>query len=502
MRAMTGGGRQGLEQQRETALLLALFITLVLLIAAQLDIGGLPYLAATLAVAWFGITRLSSTFHLYLSVGTMLACLIPAMLAAGSTQPFAYPVAGYGMLLAGYLLGGGALAACIVAAVALSFACFAVFATLVPPPALWLPVLLAGGLLGHLLRQRQVRMEREHAAFAEHNRHIVQQMPAGLLLLDYAYTVTKANAAAAAMLGTGGTELLNRTLGELPAAAPLVETATAVFRKRGAVERTVSLAAPGGARTLQVRANLTRDALTGGSAVIMLLEDVTELRRMEEELARTERLAAVGQLAASVAHEINNPVSGVLGYVRTCLEEGQASADDLRVILQGVEKVPPAVKKLLDLTKPVDHRPELLLLAPLAAEAARLYARQATVHNTVGDAVRCYADAAALAQALANVVINAAEATGPGGTVTITATADAEGTAVAVTDNGPGIPAELLPRLFDPFVTTRRDRGGTGLGLAMVARIMERHGGRATVDTRPGETRFTLHFPAPPATKE
>lgn len=491
-----------LEQRQEVELLLALLGALTLFIIAQFEFTGLVYFVAVLGLFWFGITRLSRAFYFHVSVALLLGGITVLMPLAGPRLPIAYAVAAYSTLLSGYLLPGRYLLPQFVTVAVTLLAYQAVYADAPALSGLVALVMIAGALLGHLLRQPQRRMALEHATFSAYNRQIMQQMPAGLLLLDYAATITKLNRSAAAMLGVEESTALNRTLTEMPAGAVLQPFVAEVFREMGNVEREVELPGPGGSRRVQVRANLARDSISGGSAVIMLLEDVSALKRMELELQRSERLAAVGQLAASVAHEINNPVGGVIGYVRTCLEEGGASADDLQVILQGVEKIPPAVKKLLDLTRATEHKPVHMPVTPLVRDLLRLHARQATVQNAIGSDVVCYADPTALAQALTNVLLNALAAAGAAGRITLTAAGTAQETVLTITDSGPGIAPDALPRIFDPFYTTRRDTGGTGLGLAMVARIMEQHGGRVQVDAQPGATSFALHFPAAPAGKE
>lgn len=490
------------EQRREVALLLALLGALVLFIVAQFAFSNVFYFGAALGLLWFGITRLTHALHLHVTVALLLGGSTLLMLFAGPRLPLAYGVAAYSTLLAGYLLPGRHLLAQLVAVAAALLAYRVVTADAQAGSGLVALAMLAGALLGHLLRQPQRRMAQEHSVFSAYNRQIMQQMPAGLLLLDYASTITKINRSAAAMLGVTEETALNRTLAEMPAGAVLLPLVESVFREMGASEREVELPAAAGSRLIQVRANLARDPISGGAAVIMLLEDRSALKRLERELQRSAQLAAVGQLAASVAHEINNPVGGIIGYVRTCLEEGGATADDLKVILQGVEKIPPAVKKLLDLTRDSEHKPGRVPVAPLVRDLVRLHARQTTVHNTIADDIHCHADPTALAQALTNVLLNALAAAGAGGTVTCAATMTAQETVITITDSGPGIPPDALPRIFDPFYTTRRDTGGTGLGLAMVARIMERHGGRVQATAQPGATSFALHFPAAPAGKE
>ena len=223
------------------------------------------------------------------------------------------------------------------------------------------------------------------------------------------------------------------------------------------------------------------------------------LRTHQAQLVQHEKLAGIGRLAAGVAHEINNPLGVILGYVRLLQRKAEgALAEDLKVVEEEAVRCQQIVEGLLDLARPGRGPVEHVALREVCDEVvARL--RES---SRLGDVeVRVEGDASAwawpprLRQVLLNLVKNAAEAAGPGGTVALRIDAAPDGGAsVAVSDSGPGVKPEDRPRLFEPFFTTKSS--GTGLGLAVSRAIAEAHGGRIEADTGPlGGARFTLRLP-------
>jgi signal transduction histidine kinase len=220
-----------------------------------------------------------------------------------------------------------------------------------------------------------------------------------------------------------------------------------------------------------------------------------DLARNQEALVRSQKLASIGQVAAGVAHEINNPLGVILGYVKLLQREGDR--EEVRIIGDEARQCQRIVQGLLDLARP----PKLQLgdvdLADIAREAverlreAGKLAGRDVVAPPADATLPAHGDEARLRQVVTNLIVNAVEATPENGRVTI----DAASGGLRVADTGPGIPADVLPRIFDPFFTTKT--GGTGLGLAIVHAIVDAHGGKIDVDSRPGAgTTMTLRIPA------
>jgi two-component system, NtrC family, sensor kinase len=235
-----------------------------------------------------------------------------------------------------------------------------------------------------------------------------------------------------------------------------------------------------------------------------------ELREAQEHLLRAEKLAAVGRMAATVAHEINNPLAGVYTYIRLIqrrLTEGKTSEADIKKLMEQlgimgreVERATNIVLNLLDFTRPKEPAKAPTQINRVLDESLQVLTAALTLHDIritkeLGDVPDVSVDPAQIKQVFLNILTNACEAMRAGGELHIRSRA-AGGGAVAIefTDTGPGIPVELLPKIFDPFVSTK-DKG-TGLGLAVAYELVSRHGGKLEVRSAPGEgTCMTVLLP-------
>ena len=227
-----------------------------------------------------------------------------------------------------------------------------------------------------------------------------------------------------------------------------------------------------------------------------------ELERAQEreklraaQLAHTEKMAAVGTLAAGVAHEVNNPLAGIL----TCLETIRANPDDaetrqryLALVYDGIKRIEHTVSNLLDFSRPTSARPEptslnhsLRHVVELAQYQLRKNRVEVVFELEPAEPV-VLADHFQMEQLFLNLVLNAIQAMPDGGTVTLR-TRMTDGHAIAeVIDTGVGIPDKIRDRIFDPFFSTREVGQGTGLGLAVSYTIVSAHGGSIEVESRVG----------------
>jgi signal transduction histidine kinase len=247
----------------------------------------------------------------------------------------------------------------------------------------------------------------------------------------------------------------------------------------------------------------TRIQLTGRDEFAELASSFNQmaasLAQEQAALVRSQKLASIGQVAAGVAHELNNPLSVIIGYTKLLRAEPGANADELRIIDDEARLCQRIVQELLDLARP--HRLEIgsVDLAMLAREAVdRLEGagtlRDRSVRVVADHPVLVSADAGKLRQVIANVVVNAAEATEPTGTITIDATSTADQATLTIADNGSGIDPHIRDQIFEPFVTTKPR--GTGLGLAIAHAIVDAHGGRIAISSSPESgTLVSLQLP-------
>ncbi len=248
-----------------------------------------------------------------------------------------------------------------------------------------------------------------------------------------------------------------------------------------------------------------------------LAEAIDKLTRAQAQLVRSEKLASIGQLVAGIAHEINNPVNAIVNTVGP-LEEavgeidstdpaarGEAAKDVremVRVVQRGAQRTKAIVSALhnysrtddesivdFDVNRSIDDSLELL---------RHLLKQNITVVKHYGDVGRIRGHAGQVNQVFMNLLTNSAQALSgrDPATITITTKGEADTITVAIADDGPGIPAEVLPRIWDPFFTTKDVGEGTGLGLSIVYELVHRHGGTIDVDTKLGEgTTFTVKLP-------
>jgi two-component system sensor histidine kinase HydH len=235
----------------------------------------------------------------------------------------------------------------------------------------------------------------------------------------------------------------------------------------------------------------------------LVLKDVTELKRLQKDLAQAEHLAELGQLAASVAHEIKNPIAGLRGAMELMAQQHQL--DDPRFVmfhegLSQIRRLDGLVKDLLSYARPLSLQLEAVPLS-LVVESTLPFVQRGA--EEAGVSLSCtvpedlpvvHADPQRLQQVIVNLVQNGIQATPRGGTVTVSGFTCGHEVALEIRDTGSGMAPEQLRKIFQPFYTTKHI--GTGLGLSIVQRIVGAHGGRVEVSSRPEEgTSFTVYLP-------
>lgn len=244
------------------------------------------------------------------------------------------------------------------------------------------------------------------------------------------------------------------------------------------------------------------------AAAAVIREQAETLAATRARLAQTEKLAALGQLATAIAHEVRNPLAVMRSAAQGLVEgPGPVDAETHRAsafMTAEIDRLHSVVTSLLAFARPVQLRqravdvPELLeRTEQLAREEIGRSAVRLTRHPTTGRPV-VVGDPDLLCQVLLGLVANAAEAVGGPGDVVLEAATRSDGVEITVADSGPGVAPELRGRIFEPFFTTRPK--GTGLGLAVARQIVEAHQGTISVQDRPGGgARFVIRLPAAPA---
>jgi two-component system NtrC family sensor kinase len=250
-----------------------------------------------------------------------------------------------------------------------------------------------------------------------------------------------------------------------------------------------------------------------------VVEKTAELQRAQRQVLHMEKMSSLGKLSATVAHELNNPISGMLNYTRLIQRvlKDQVLDDDVRRELEGYLSVlqhecarcGSIVQNLLVFARrsgadmaPTDVNDVVDRSLMLVRHHLEIAAIRWRFDRLEGDP-QIVADPGQLQQALVALLVNAVEAIKDSGDrdgeLSVRVDGDATSIVIHVADSGPGIPASVLPRIFEPFFSTKDKESGVGLGLAVVYGIVQRHGGDIDVDTEPGHgTTFHLRLPRQP----
>jgi two-component system NtrC family sensor kinase len=239
--------------------------------------------------------------------------------------------------------------------------------------------------------------------------------------------------------------------------------------------------------------------------LLSLVHDLADSRRLQQQLVQSGKLAAIGELAAGVAHEINNPLFAILGLTEFLLKESEPESKGrhrLELIQQTGLEIKEIVRALLDFARENAEDRHVTPLEDIVRATIDLV-RRTNAHKGVeivdsydGSQALVNASANQLKQIFLNLVGNARQAMPNGGTVSVDVRREGNVMLTTVHDDGPGIDPLVIERIFEPFFTTKRTTGGTGLGLSVSLGIAEAHGGTLTADSEPGHgATFTLCLP-------
>lgn len=336
-------------------------------------------------------------------------------------------------------------------------------------------------LLSDLYRQVE-----QHRLLEEYLERIFESAATALVICDASGLVLRANQRAQALLGRPGHSIHGRRLGEL---VMLPESWPTLPERAAGVQVRI----PGDQQRVGVLSVSTVELQPGQrDGRVVAVEDITQQLALEHKLAQQERMAALGRLAAGLAHEVNTPVTGIASYAQL-LRELTPNDDPRASLVEKIEeqafRVARIVTNLLELARPAGFERTLVDLADVAREewlSIRSEAKRAGIHCTcqVPDALPIRANRVQLELVVHNLLRNALQATPAGGQVEVEVREENGVAVLEVRDTGPGIPEALRGAVFEPFVTTRAGQGGTGLGLAITRDIVRAHGGRIEVRGR------------------
>ena len=336
-----------------------------------------------------------------------------------------------------------------------------------------------------------------------YTRNVIESMPAGLITLDAQGRIVSLNRKAQEIFGKEELQAEGKTLNDL-VGAERCEIAPLLLEGGEFLERPMECRRPGG-DVIPVRVSASRLRGREGEPLgtVLIVRDMREIRAMEEALERSRRLAALGRMAAGIAHEIRNPLGTLRGFAQFFARrngEDAAARQYAELMVGEVDRLNRTVSALLQFARPREPEFSPVSLIELLRRTARLLeddmaARRIDFRlDLPAEPVVFSADPDLLTQVLINLLQNALAATEAEGEIRLGGAGDTEEVRLWVQDTGKGMSAEEREHMFDPFFTTRRE--GTGLGLAVVQQIVEQHRGRIEVESAPGQgTRIELLFP-------
>ncbi|WP_258868068.1 ATP-binding protein [Alkalilimnicola ehrlichii] len=345
-------------------------------------------------------------------------------------------------------------------------------------------------------------------ALRRYHRQILEDLPIGVVAITVNRTVVRWNPAMTRLTGITSHEALGRALEQLSEPwgdflRDFLESSPEHVHKRALQVREDT-------RWLSLhRADIAEPGtgLTGDR--LLLVVDRTEMQLLEDELAHSERLASIGRLAAGVAHEIGNPVTGIACLAQDLKQETQEAIihEQLDDILEQTRRISNIVQTLVSYAHAGarnENQPAPIRLRDTVEEARRVVelskrARSLRFRNRVPADLWVLGDGQRLVQVFVNLFSNAADVCGDGGEVDIAARNYRRMVHIHVRDNGPGIPPAIRDKVLEPFFTTKPAGQGTGLGLPLVYNIVKEHGGELRLDSDQRGTRVLLALPRPEA---
>jgi PAS domain S-box-containing protein len=342
-----------------------------------------------------------------------------------------------------------------------------------------------------------------------YHRQVLQDLPLGVCSVGPERRLVSWNSAMRRLSGLPASALMGKPLADLP--EPWGGLLSHFLQSDESQLRHLKLQLDGETRVLNLHKSAIDDPGTAtprhNSGSVILIEDLTELHTLEEELTHSERLASIGRLAAGVAHEIGNPVTGIACLAQELQQEPEGSPfrqQGLEQILEQTRRITNIVQSLVGFSHGGtlhDHSPEPIELCGCVEEALQLVrlshsGKQLESRIDCPQPLRVEGDRQRLIQVFVNLLSNACDASQPGDALTIRGTRLDGLVELAISDQGHGIPEALQEKVFEPFFTTKPVGEGTGLGLPLAYSIVQQHSGTLTLKSSAEGTTFTLRLPS------
>ncbi|HBQ20718.1 MAG: hypothetical protein A2Z91_06990 [Deltaproteobacteria bacterium GWA2_38_16] len=369
-------------------------------------------------------------------------------------------------------------------------------------------VALLSGYLSDQFKTFRMRLKEEEESVKELedlNKIIIDNMTSGLLTTDLQNNIIYFNQAAEKITGLHFSTIYKKNIFDIfpdlkkhwikkaPSKKEVPVRKIFHFKNASTIELTLGFALSD-----------LKDAYNQKCGNILIFEDLTKTIEMEQHVQRTDKLAAIGKLAAGIAHEIRNPLASVSGSIEMLSREIEVKDENkklMNIILKETDRLNSLVNEFLDYVRPSEKKQTLFKINHIIEDTLMAFSmdKQASKHIEMkftpeNKNLEIKGDKEKIKQIFWNLFLNAAQAMPEGGKINIRSYAQDEQLYIDIEDTGEGIDEENIKKIFDPFFTTKPK--GTGLGLSMVHKIIEAHQGRISVNSKVGKgTTFTLIFP-------
>ena len=338
-------------------------------------------------------------------------------------------------------------------------------------------------------------------------RRLIEDIPQAVALLDLRGRLVQWNPVFSAKFGEPGRADALHSHFDPPGLRELVRKAAAGGEPVHNAEFTLSQPSQSGQGGAAYLVSLSRAEAGGAARLLLIVDDVTDRKEQHARMIASSRLVSVGEMAAGVAHELNNPLTAILGFSQLALRQDvdDVLKRDLEAIATEAERAGRIVDNLLSFARSHNSGNRVFDPATSIQKILDLREYECRVNNIEvvtyfdPDTPKTMADVHKMEQVVLNLLGNAVQAIadGPGrGTITVGLVAIDGRVRISITDDGPGIPPDVLPRIFQPFFTTKPVGKGTGLGLSICQSIVQEHGGEIRVESRPRRgTTFVVEIP-------
>lgn len=362
--------------------------------------------------------------------------------------------------------------------------------------------LLGSGGLYFLFLYQEMRVARATlATMRRYTENVIESMPDGLITLDETSKIISCNSKAEELIGRSQSEIEGKGMAEVLSSCPLEQ----LQQQKKVLEQNVVCSQVSGEEiAVKISGSQLLDPDGNRIGTVLILRDMRDIRTMEQQLERARRMAALGSMAAGIAHEIRNPLGTLRGFAQyfgSQAEEQSESRKYADLMISEVDRLNQAISGLLQFARPREPnfsqvdvknllvRTEQLMLAECNSHSVSMQIEQIESEN-----IRLQCDPDLLLQVLLNLLKNSLNATPTGGEIVLKVWQEDQTVRIQVRDNGQGMKEEERERMFDPFFTTRKE--GTGLGLAVSHQIIEQHNGRFEVESAPDKgTTITIILP-------